>query len=633
MQVERELKRFVRQIRPGLIGATSNPNYNLAQIIENAKASPQTIEHLRSELQGFLASRDFTTALTETGMTLETGVFVEVFKRVEYKLLPKLHDDSDLLGVISRIFDSQSDANWLEIIDPELLTDFFGLLLPEREKLIEGIAPQLTYALEVLSLRLAGLGYDPLVCQRLRARRDYQNAFMEVTRVVHDLLISKDQKLIATVSEALDRCDLAVKWIRSRRGVEGASLGLTYRLMKIQQVVHRMRLITQVLESVLGEWKPQPCVQLFLEVTLAEIQRFDLGRFVGSNVELLAYQITEHTGKTGEHYITRTRSEWLHMARSAAVGGAVVALLALIKIFVSKLHLPPVPEVLAGGTVYALGFLYINYIGGTLATKQPAMTASTLASALDEAKNSKQAMENLSEVIIRTIRSQMVALLGNYLIAFPTAVLLCLPFFLIDKPVALAGKAWVILDSLHPFLSLSFFYAAVAGVCLFISGLLAGFADNWFVFNHVGKRLKQSQALGNLVGRHNLDRVIQKIDANLGFWVGNVSLGFLLAAMGFLGNMTGLPLDVRHITFSSASFGIAVASLKFQVPLTFLLVIAASVFMMGLINLGVSFTLSLILAVKSRRIRFSQTPQLLKLLAHKFMTRPSEFFVPPRSSS
>jgi len=39
--------------------------------------------------------------------------------------------------------------------------------------------------------------------------------------------------------------------------------------------------------------------------------------------------------------------------------------------------------------------------------------------------------------------------------------------------------------------------------------------------------------------RHNLDRVIHLIDHNLGFWVGNVALGFYLAH-GAVGVIFGL---------------------------------------------------------------------------------------------
>lgn len=191
-------------------------------------------------------------------------------------------------------------------------------------------------------------------------------------------------------------------------------------------------------------------------------------------------------------------------------------------------------------------------------------------------------------------------------------------------------KAWHTIDSLHPLKTLSFWYAAVAGLGLFLSGLLAGFADNWFIFNNVGFRLRQSEVLKKIVGPHNLDRAIQAIDHNLGFWTGNISLGFYLGAMGALGTISGLPLDVRHITFSTASFGAAMASLKFHAPASVALIVAMTTFVCGIINLAVSFSLSLLLAVKSRRIKFSQTPELLRLLGRKLRQRPLDFFIPPR---
>lgn len=635
MQLERELKRFVRQIRPGLIGATSNANVNLAQVIEDLKTIPGTQQELAKNLKDLLTSRDFIQALTETGLTLEQGVFSEVYKRVEYKFLPRAHEYNDILSLISRVFDSKStDAGWLERIDRDLFGEFLSLILPPREELVEALAPQLFLSLEILSLRLAGLGYDPLVTHRLKSRREFQYSFMEVTRHVHALIDGKGpaEEALPAIRESLRRCSMAVSWIRSRRHLEGVSLGLTYRLTKIQQVVKRMQSLLDLLESVVGEWNPKPALDLFLEITLAEIQSFDLGRFVGQNVELLAYQITEHTGKTGEHYITKTREEWVDMFRSAALGGVVVAMLAILKVLIGKLGLPPVPEAFAFGTLYASGFVFILYIGGTLATKQPAMTASTLAHALDEATTSKGAMENLSEVIVRTSRSQFAALLGNYLIAFPAAVFFCLPFVLTKHDLMSPEKAWHTIESLHPFKTLSFWYAAVAGLGLFMSGLLAGFADNWFIFNNVGFRLRQSDLLRRVVGPHNLDRAIQSIDHNLGFWVGNISLGFYLGAMGAFGTISGLPLDTRHITFSTASFGAAAASIKFHAPWQLMVTVAATTFTCGIINLAVSFSLSLFLAIKSRRIKFSQSPELLRLLGRKLRQRPLDFFIPPREA-
>lgn len=630
MNLERELKRFVRQIRPGLIGATANPNVNLAQLIDELKTSPKHTLEISTALEEFLASRDFTSALTETGLTLESGAFTEIYKRLEYKFLPKPVETNDVLGFLSRLFDSQSDATWLEKIDRERFGELMSLLLPNHTKLVEPLAAQVFMSFEILSLRLAGLGYDPVVTHRLRGRKEYQHAFMDVTRHVHGLLEGKSEESIPQIQDALQRCALGVQWVRSRRGIEGASLNLTYRLTKIQQVVHRMQLVLQLIQAMLGDWKKKPGLDLFFEVMLAEIRRFELRNFLGQNLELLAFQITEHTGRAGEHYITRTRSEWVWMLRSAALGGAITAGVAVVKVIISKAHLAPGPETLVIGCLYAGGFLLIGAVGGTLATKQPAMTASTLASSMDAAASSKEAMENLSAIIVRTIRSQLGAVAGNFFVAFPVAVALCYPFNLLGWPLMDSYKASATINSLDGIHSLSFFYASIAGLCLFVSGLLAGFADNWFVFNSVGARLKQAEFLRRLVGPHNLDKAIHSIDHNLGFWVGNTALGFLLASMGPLGIVFGLPIDTRHITLSTALFGAAVTSNGFQITLGAAIWIACSLLIMGLFNLGVSFSLSLFVAVKSRRIRFAQTPQLLRSLGRRLRERPSDFFFPLR---
>ncbi len=630
VNLDRELKRFVRQIRPGLIGATSNPNANLNQLIQEIRVAPGLRAELTPRLQEFLLTRDFVTALTETGLTLESGVFTEIYKRLEYKLLPKPVENADILSFLSRVFDAQADADWLERIDREKFGELLKLLLPAKEGLIEALAPQFFMSLEILSLRLAGLGYDPVVTNRLKARREFQHAFMDVTRNVHSLLDGKGETAIPEIREALVRCIGGVKWIRARRSTDGASLGLTYRLMKIQQVVRRMELLLELLESILGDWKDQPALDLFFEIILAEIRRFNLASFLGKNVELLAYQITEHTGKTGEHYISKTRSEWVQMFHSALIGGAIVALLAVLKVLLSHLHLPPGPEAFTYGLLYAVGFVTIHSLGGTLATKQPAMTASTLANALDGTANSHQAMQNLSDVIVWTIRSQVIALLGNFLIAIPVAIILSFPFILIHHPIMDHEKALSMIAALHPWKSLSFFYAGIAGLGLFGSGLLAGLADNWFVYNQVGSRLKNSEVLRKLVGPRHLDRTIQLADHNLGIWVGNIVLGFYLGSMAAIGNVFGLPLDTRHVTFSSGQLGAALANLNFEVSFSYVALIVGSILCIGLINLGVSFSLSLFVAVKSRRIRFGQTPELLRLLAKRFRSKPIEFFVPQR---
>ncbi|NJL24834.1 MAG: site-specific recombinase [Calothrix sp. SM1_5_4] len=77
------------------------------------------------------------------------------------------------------------------------------------------------------------------------------------------LLDGKGEEAIPLIRESLSRCEQAVVWIRSRRNVDGASLGLTYRLMKIQEVVHRMQLLMELIDAILGEWRRARPFELF----------------------------------------------------------------------------------------------------------------------------------------------------------------------------------------------------------------------------------------------------------------------------------------------------------------------------------------------------------------------------------
>ena len=196
------------------------------------------------------------------------------------------------------------------------------------------------------------------------------------------------------------------------------------------------------------------------------------------------------------------------------------------------------------------------------------MTASRIAAALDEAKSSEQAMFNLCEMIVRTVRSQLIALLGNFLIAFPRGgrdrVAVRRASFSSDSTCeggAFDGGSPPVEESFAPGTR------AVAGVCLFASGILAGAANNWFIFNHVGKRLESSYMLKKFFPVYRLKKVISVIELNIGFWVGNGALGFMLAFSGAFGAILGLPIDIRHVTFSSAQMGLAVAHLPFEVTM------------------------------------------------------------------
>lgn len=126
-----------------------------------------------------------------------------------------------------------------------------------------------------------------------------------------------------------------------------------------------------------------------------------------------------------------------------------------------------------------------------------------------------------------------------------------------------------------------------------------------------------------------MERVAEYVASNLGALAGNFFFGFLLGGVTALGMLFGLPLDIRHIAFSSAYVGHAIVGLEFVLPWHMALLAALGIALIGLTNLTVSFALTLSVAMRARRITFEQGQDLLKLVFERFMRQPRDFFLPP----
>jgi site-specific recombinase len=278
---------------------------------------------------------------------------------------------------------------------------------------------------------------------------------------------------------------------------------------------------------------------------------------------------------------------------------------------------------------YSLGFIGIHFLHGTLATKQPAMTAFKLAASLDNKdENPEQGLQNLAKLIIDTFRSQFIAFVGNLVVALPVAFALSmLILWLSGEYFVSEAKAWKLLKDINPLKSLSLFHAAIAGVYLFLAGVISGFYDNWVIFNKVPQRLKAHPVLKKLISAHTLQKLANYIEHNSGVIIGNFILGILLGITGTVGVIFGLPIDIRHITFAAGNFGLALATLGTKITLNTALTTTIGILLIGLVNFTVSFGLALLLATKSRRVSFSNTKQLLWIVFKKFLKSPKQFFV------
>jgi len=282
---------------------------------------------------------------------------------------------------------------------------------------------------------------------------------------------------------------------------------------------------------------------------------------------------------------------------------------------------------------YGLGFILIHILHFTVATKQPAMTAAAIAASIDATDSNSKEMDNLVAMIANTMRSQVVAIFGNVVLAIPVAMLIAWGIFHFSgQHFVMPEKALHLLADIDPLKSGALFYAAVAGVCLFLSGLIAGYHDNLSIYNKIPQRLRALKWMQKLLGIPRLDRVANYVENNLGALAGNFYFGCLLGGMTAIGVLFGLPFDIRHIAFSSAFVGYAAVGLDFMLSWQAAAYIALSLVLIGFVNLAVSFSLALYVAMKSRKVRFKQWRLLLSNLATRLNQHPGEFIFPPRKT-
>ncbi|MBA2403919.1 MAG: hypothetical protein H0V66_04040, partial [Bdellovibrionales bacterium] len=104
----------------------------------------------------------------------------------------------------------------------------------------------------------------------------------------------------------------------------------------------------------------------------------------------------------------------------------------------------------------------------------------------------------------------------------------------------------------------------------------------------------------------------------LGSAAGNISIAAMLATPIVIQNITGLPIDIRHVTLSSGAIAFAFNTLKWDFALwPSMISMAISIFVMGAMNFGVSFYLAAKLAAISQGLENRYLKIIFKFILFK----------------
>ena len=387
-----------------------------------------------------------------------------------------------------------------------------------------------------------------------------------------------------------------------------------------------------LLDCLLSETPAQDTLRLLSQLVRVGRERHSVSALLATNSSLLAAKVAERNAETGEHYITRTRREYLHMLTMASGGGLVMAFTTLLKFGLYALGLTAFWGGLAAGLNYAISFVLIQWLHFTVATKQPAMTAPAMAAKLKNLADD-QAVQEFVDEVGHLVRSQVAAVLGNVLLVLPAAMLLSwLLARWMGHPVLDEAHARSTLASLSLW-GPSLFFAAFTGVLLFAASILAGWVENWFVLHRLDSAIQYNPRITRWLGKARAARWGQSLRANISGYAANISLGLMLGLAPAFAAFFGLGLEVRHVTLSTGQIGVAAISMGSAVLYEPLLWWAlAMVPFNGAINVGVSFYLAFRVALRAHNVTRVERARIYLALLQRLRQQPLSFFVPPRTA-
>lgn len=584
-------------LRPHANQSLSAASDNLHLLTALLESEPGYVDGLRAHLVALFADKKATRLLTEAGLLPYRSFGAEFRQRVAYKLLPPARDPRYLRDWLDELITSR-DHDWIRETD---LSDWIRVcqLLQLGHLFQRGAPGVLTNAISSLSHRIAAGGLDPELLRIDPALEEYDSPFLALQHEV-DVWLRGESEDTRQIDVLLEQCDAALDRVRRRSEELGTSVELTLQSTRLSQQMTRMRGLIALADPA-TDAPHVALARLFVELVEASDERHSVGGLLRDTTGRLARQITQFASQTGEHYVAEGWAALRKMFWAASGGGAIVAGMALLKMRILEQHLAPLQEALLVSLDYALGFVLIYLLHLTIATKQPAMTASLFARTLTEVGGHSAQLKLLDDFASKVWRSQSAAILGNMLAAFAAAVLITLALGAADQAAVGAEKAQVLLAELDPFGSPALFYAAVAGVGLFLAGIVSGYYDNQSVYHTIPQRLQRLAVPQRLIGARRWNAVVDYLRPRWGGIAGNLFFGFYLGLASAFGKLAGLPLDIRHIAFSAANLGYAWQALDWRLSTAAVALAIAGVVLIGAVNLTVSFSLAFYLALRATR--------------------------------
>ncbi|MPS71917.1 MAG: recombinase [Chryseobacterium sp.] len=598
-------------------------------------------ENLIYYIHNIFKEKPFNLSLTEADILSENAFYPEFKKRILNKILPPIENENTIWYLVDNVLVTpKKDLEFFHNSPEDKMDELFRLLKIDKFINNQHVKNEMLFSLNILAWRVIGNALDVEVVKMAPEYRNFDNPFLALQNELDVLnadfkenpnfILSSTDEVYKQIKVYLDQCLEFVNIAFKNSSKYGISSKTNQSLLKIRQQLQRMSDIIKLF--VIDEEKDYliNSKQLFFNVLKYKSHKNNLQDLISDSTRLMSHLITNHTAEMGTHYITSTVGSYMKMFWKASGGGVIVGALCVLKMLYSYIDTSDFAHAFLFSMNYAMGFVMIYLMRFTLATKQPAMTAATMAKVLSEGSNRSAYME-FAHVVSQLFRSQFIAFVGNVLLSFPVSLIIIYSLEILFKQNFAFEKSTKLLYDLDPFQSKAILHASIAGVFLFISGVISGNISNNSVFFQIPKRIAKNPFINYFFGQKIAKRLSVYYSKNWAGIISNFWFGVFLGATAPIGLFLGLDLDIRHITFAAGNFALGLYGKDFVVTSYTFWISFVTVFIIGFFNFIVSFGLSMLLAFRSRKVELNEAREIFGEIFRYFVRNPFRFFFPLRS--
>ncbi|GGA26172.1 site-specific recombinase [Dyella nitratireducens] len=641
------------------------PHVRLRYLLQLLDRNPEWKTRVALTVQGIVHDMDAMALLCDSGMPAHSGFTGALIERLQDSLIPIAPNSRDLSNLFTLMFPSADDARWVAELPRELLDKLSELFVyrqaaqdastraesgEERRasRSYDQLSVELLAAMHNLVGQIGSTGLSKAIRTRLSEKRLDALPFYKLPRAMlaietaADDDASNEPESHARVSRTLlqevnylrallDECHRALRDVHAHLDENGVNVDIVFQLERMRARITRAeRLLEAWLAIRQHGGSAQPIASLFADLIEANHASHSVGSLMRSNFSLLARKVVDRSAEDGQHYVAYDRKNYLHMLWAAFGGGLVMVAAVYIKFFIFSLHMHPMVEGFFAGINYAMAFLLMHFMHFTLATKQPAMTAPMLAQKLDGI-GTPHGMNDFVQAVVALIRTQAAAIFGNLVAVLPGCLVIQLVVhYLFGANLLNPAKAHTTIHSFS-LLGATPLWAAMTGVLLWVSSLLSGWADNWFVLHRLYDVLSYNRRLRFVLGERGAARFANFARHNVAGVVGNFTLGMMLGLVPVILTAFALPYEVRHVTVAAGSIGTSIGVLGREAFATSdIWWSLAGTTVMAMLNVAVSFTLAFQMALRARPMQRRARREINRALWRYVLSNPLQLVFPVR---